>query len=113
MWKSIIQGLSIKQPVSYRNEVNMSPEEWNEKKPQGYSIPGKVEEDSIPVNSTAISSAEYNPNDDSLNIAYTSNPSKSYKFKVNGEEGLKEWIEAPSKGRITQEWRETHRFPGY
>ena len=65
----------------------------------------------LPVQSSAISKARYDPKDDSLNITYTSG-SKEYKFKAGGKEGLKEWLSSPSKGRITQLWRETHRFPG-
>lgn len=63
--------------------------------------------------STAIESARYDPSDDSLNIAYKTAPDKEYKFKAGGVEGVKEWINAPSKGRMTQEWRETHRYPGF
>lgn len=65
------------------------------------------------VDSTAIANARYDPSDDSLNIAYTSNPGKEYKFQAGGPEGVSEWLNAPSKGRITQEWRSTHRYPGY
>lgn len=65
------------------------------------------------VVSSAISNARYDPNDDSLNISYKSNPEKEYKFRAGGRNGLYEWINAPSKGRITQEWRETHRYPGF
>lgn len=62
--------------------------------------------------STAIERAEYNPNDDSLNIKYK-NGNKTYKFRAGGENGIREWKSAPSKGRITQEWRKTHRYPGF
>ena len=65
------------------------------------------------VDSTAIASARYDPNDKSLNIAYKSAPGKEYKFACDGVDDLKEWVEAPSKGRITQEWKTTHRYPGY
>lgn len=67
---------------------------------------------SFGVASSAIANARYDPSDDSLNITYTSGP-KEYKFKAEGKEGLEEWLDAPSKGRITQEWRNTHRYPGY
>lgn len=62
--------------------------------------------------STAIKNARYDPSDDSLNITYQGGD-KEYKFKAGGPEGVQEWINAPSKGQITQEWRETHRYPGY
>lgn len=61
--------------------------------------------------STAIDSARYDPNDNSLNITYKGGD-KEYKFAATPED-VKEWIDAPSKGQITQEWRETHRYPGY
>lgn len=63
--------------------------------------------------STAIKSARYDPKDDSLNITYRNGNGKEYKFKAGGEEGLEEFINAPSKGQLMQEWRETHRYPGY
>lgn len=113
MYFGMLNGFKINKPVSYRNEVNMSEEEWNKKLPQGYSIPNKIGEESIPVSSTAISSARYVPETDSMKIAYKSNPGKEYTFKAGGEEGIKEWVEAPSKGRITEEWRETHYDPNW
>lgn len=61
--------------------------------------------------SSAISNARYDPNDNSLNITYQGGD-KEYKFAATPED-VQEWIDAPSKGRITQEWRETHRYPGY
>jgi hypothetical protein len=64
------------------------------------------------VQSTAIENARYDPEDDSLNITYKGGD-KEYKFRAGGRDGVREWINAPSKGRITQEWRETHRYPGY
>lgn len=64
------------------------------------------------ISSTAISNARYDPSDDSLNITYQGG-NKEYKFKAGGPIGVEEWVDAPSKGRITQEWRTTHRYPGY
>lgn len=64
------------------------------------------------VVSSAIDSARYDPSDDSLNITYKGG-SKEYKFQAGGPEGVMEWVNAPSKGQITQEWRTTHRYPGY
>ena len=69
-------------------------------------------EATLPVKSTAIASARYDPSDDSLNIKYTSGE-KEYKFKAGGKEGLEEYLNAPSKGRLTNEWRTTHHYPGY
>lgn len=63
------------------------------------------------VVSSAISNARYDPSDNSLNITYKGGD-KEYKFEATPED-VQEWIDAPSKGRITQEWRETHRYPGY
>ena len=47
-----------------------------------------------------------------MNITYKGGD-KEYKFRAGGRDGVREWINAPSKGRITQEWRTTHRYPGY
>ena len=93
-----LPAFDINNPTSFRNDG---------------SIPEEVGEQSIPVSSTAIASARYEPEDDSLNIAYTSNPSKEYAYKAGGQKGLSEWVNAPSKGRITNEWKTTHRMPGY
>lgn len=64
------------------------------------------------IDSTAIKSARYDPTDDSLNITYKGG-NQEYKFQAGGEEGIREWIAAASKGRITQEWKYSHRYPGY
>lgn len=101
----MLNGMVIKKPISFRNEDLQNLE-------QGPYIPDEVDDDSIPVDSTAIESARYEPSDDSLNITYKGG-GKEYKFKANGSNGLEEWVHAPSKGRITQEWRYTHRYPGY
>lgn len=63
------------------------------------------------VDSTAIQSARFDPSDNSLNIVYRGG-GKEYKFKADGNDAA-EWLKAPSKGRLTQEWRSTHRYPGY
>lgn len=105
---SLLNGFNIWRPTSYRNEVNADYQNIK----QGYSIPGEISEESIPVDSTAIQSARYEPSDDSLNITYKGG-NKEYKFKADGADGLQEWVNAPSKGQITQEWRTTHRYPGW
>lgn len=64
------------------------------------------------VDSTAIQGARFDPSDNSLNITYRSNPGKEYKFSATEDEAA-EWLTAPSKGRLTQEWRSTHRYPGF
>lgn len=64
------------------------------------------------ISSTAIKSARYDPTDDSLNITYKGG-NQEYKFKAGGASGIEEWLQASSKGRITQEWKSSHRFPGY
>ena len=104
----MLNGMVINRPTSFRNEVNADYKNIG----QGYSIPDDVTDESVPVDSTAIQSARYDPYDDSLNITYK-NGNKEYKFKADESDGLEEWIDAPSKGRITQEWRYTHRYPGY
>lgn len=62
------------------------------------------------VNSTAIQSARYDPSDNSLNITYKGGD-KEYKFAASPED-VTEWASAPSKGRITQAWRQTHHYNG-
>lgn len=64
------------------------------------------------VDSTAIESARFDPSDNSLNITYRNGNGKEYKFAADSNDAA-EWLDAPSKGRITQEWRSTHRYPGY
>lgn len=98
----MLNGMVIKRPISFRNED----EDFNQ------YIPDQLDDTSVPVDSTAIQSARYEPSDDSLNITYKGG-GKEYKFKADGSKGLEEWVKAPSKGRITQEWRTTHRYPGY
>lgn len=63
------------------------------------------------VDSTAIKSARFDPSDESLNITYR-NGNKEYKFRADAEDAA-EWLRSASKGRTTQEWRKTHRYPGY
>ena len=64
-----------------------------------------------PADSTAIQSARFDPSDNSLNIVYRGG-GKEYKFAADGKDAS-DWLQAPSKGRLTQEWRTTHRYPGY
>lgn len=93
-----LNAFEINNPISFRTQEGEIP-----------FFRGKQE---VTQPSTAISRAVYDPSDDSLNITYTSGD-KVYKYKAGGSEGLKEWINAPSKGRITNEWRTTHHYPGY
>lgn len=117
------QGFKVEAPTSYRR----SHAEQNRDKLGRYSSGFQYSDTEIAdsmdkdigdgkklhdVSSTAIESARYDPSDDSLNITYKGGD-KEYKFKAGGPEGVKEWLNAPSKGRITQEWKETHRYPGY
>ena len=76
----------------------------------GGQIANQITSKSVPVSSTAIDSARYDPSDNSLNITYKGG-GKEYKFDAKND--LQDWVNAPSKGRITQEWRATHRMPGY
>ena len=79
-------------PISFRNNGK---------------IANTVTNQSIPVSSTAIQSARYDPSDNTLNIVYQGS-SKEYKFDAKND--LQDWVNAPSKGRITQEWRQTHHI---
>lgn len=102
------KSVNISNPTSYRTYHNVGEGTLDENDIDVGLTSGKGAE----IASTAISNARYDPSDDSLNITYVGGD-KEYKFKADGPEGVREWMNAPSKGRITQEWRTTHRYPGY
>lgn len=115
---SASNGFTVSRPVSYRTYDAKQNRDAQGKFSKGFTLSnGRIAdsykdtrtEKTLPVASTAIANARYDPSDDSLNITYTSGP-KEYKFKAGGKEGLEEWMNAPSKGRITQEWRTTHHI---
>lgn len=102
------KSVNIINPTSYRTYQNVGEGTLNEDDVDVGLTSGKAAE----VASTAIKSARYDPEDDSLNIVYQGSD-KEYKFRAGGPEGVKEWITADSKGRKTNEWKKTHRYPGY
>lgn len=102
------KSINITNPTSYRTYHNVGEGTLNEDDVDIGLTSGKAAE----VASTAIKSARYDPEDDSLNIVYQGGD-KEYKFRAGGPEGVKEWITADSKGRKTNEWKKTHRYPGY
>lgn len=102
------KSVNISNPTSYRTYQNVGNGTLNEEDIDVGLTSGKGAE----ITSTAIKSARYDPQDDSLNIVYQGGD-KEYKFRANGPEGVREWMAADSKGRKTQEWRKTHRYPGY
>lgn len=102
------QSVNIANPTSYRTYHNVGRGTLDESDIDIGLTSGQGAE----IASTAISNARYDPSDDSLNITYVGGD-KEYKFKAGGPEGVREWMNAPSKGQITQEWRTTHRYPGY
>lgn len=114
------QGFTINNPTSFRN-VDVK-QKRNEKGQfaSGYDetsdariADGFVDnrkEKTFGVESTAIQSARYDPSDNSLNITYKGGD-KEYKFAASPEDVV-DWASAPSKGRITQEWRQTHHWGG-
>ena len=102
------KSVNIINPTSYRTYHNVGEGTLNEDDVDVGLTSGKAAE----VASTAIKSARYDPEDDSLNIVYQGSD-KEYKFRAGGPEGVKEWITADSKGRKTNEWKKTHRYPGY
>lgn len=102
------KSVNIANPTSYRTYQNVGKGTLDEKDIDVGLTSGKGAE----IASTAIKNARYDPEDDSLNITYQGSD-KEYKFRAGGPEGVREWINAPSKGRITEEWRKTHRYPGY
>lgn len=114
-------GFTVSRPTSYRTYDAKQKRDAKGRFSKGFTLNNERiadnytdtrTEKTLPVASTAIANARYDPSDDSLNITYTSGP-KEYKFKAGGKEGLEEWMNAMSKGRITQEWKDTHRYPGY
>ena len=108
--KAIEKGksINISNPTSYRTYQNVGKGTMNQDDVEVGLSSGKGAE----LASTAIKSARYDPEDDSLNITYQGGD-KEYKFRAGGRQGVREWLNAPSKGQITQEWRKTHRYPGY
>lgn len=102
------QSVNVSNPTSYRTYQNVGRGTLDENDIDVGLTSGQGAE----IASTAISNARYDPSDDSLNITYQGGD-KEYKFKAGGPDGVREWMNAPSKGRITQEWRTTHRYPGY
>ena len=102
------KSVNISNPTSFRTYQNVGNGTLNEDDIDVGLTSGKGAE----LASTAIKSARYDPQDDSLNIVYQSGD-KEYKFRAGGPEGVREWMAADSKGRKTQEWRKTHRYPGY
>ncbi len=102
------KSINISNPTSFRTYQNVGRNTLNKDDIDIGLTSGKGAE----LASTAIKSARYDPEDDSLNIVYQGGDHE-YKFRAGGRQGVREWINAPSKGQITQEWRKTHRYPGY
>ena len=102
------KSVNISNPTSFRTYQNVGNGTLNEDDIDVGLTSGKGAE----LASTAIKSARYDPQDDSLNIVYQGGD-KEYKFRAGGPDGVREWMAADSKGRQTQEWRKTHRYPGY
>lgn len=117
------RGFNVEKPTSYRTSYATQKRNKQGRFTSGFDYTDTEIAESMEkpddgkklhsVDSTAIASARYDPNDDSLNIAYTTAPGKEYKFKAGGAQGVREWLDAPSKGRVTQEWKKTHAYPGY
>ena len=102
------KSINISNPTSFRTYQNVGRNTLNKDDIDIGLSSGKGAE----LASTAIKNARYDPEDDSLNITYQGG-NKEYKFRAGGREGVREWMAADSKGRKTQEWRKTHRYPGY
>ena len=102
------KSINISNPTSFRTYQNVGRNTLNKDDIEVGLTSGKGAE----LASTAIKNARYDPEDDSLNITYQGGD-REYKFRAGGRQGVREWLNAPSKGQITQEWRKTHRYPGY
>ena len=107
------KSVNINNPTSYRTFHNVGEGTTNSNDIDvGLQSGTNPETDRVgEVQSTAIENARYDPEDDSLNITYKGG-NKEYKFRAGGREGVREWINSPSKGKITQEWRQTHYMQG-
>ena len=107
----MLNGFKISQPKSFRTLSNSQSDEnlgGGQYNIATQNDMDNQEAENIPVNSTAIAQATYYPETDTMGIQYVNGNGKEYTFKAGGEEGVKEWVNAPSKGRITEEWRDTH-----
>ena len=102
------KSINIANPTPYRTYQNVGRGTMNKDDVEVGLSSGKGAE----LASTAIKNARYDPEDDSLNITYQGGD-KEYKFRAGGRQGVREWLNSPSKGQITQKWRKTHRYPGY
>ena len=117
------KGFTIDKPTSYRKVEHQQNRDATGRYTKGYHDTSEAiisdkgneystrKERNYGVESSAIQSARYDPSDNSLNITYKGGD-KEYKFAANPEDVV-DWMNAPSKGRLTQEWRTTHRWPGY
>lgn len=108
-------GMLSSSPWTVNNVKSLRTDEYNEDTNTvntsiGNTISGSAGH-TYPVDSTAIQSARFDPTDNSLNITYRDG-NKEYKFAADSKEAAK-WLQSPSKGRTTQEWRHSHRYPGY
>ena len=102
------KSINISNPTSFRTFQNVGKGTMKKEDVEVGLSSGKGAE----LTSTAIKNAAAAPEADSLNIT-DQGGEKEYKFRAGGRQGVREWINAASKGQITQEWRKTHRYPGY
>lgn len=102
------KSINISNPTSFRTFQNVGNGTMKKEDVEVGLSSGKGAE----LTSTAIKNARYDPEDDSLNITYQGGD-KEYKFRAGGRQGVREFINSDSKGRTINEWRKTHRYPGY
>ena len=102
------KSINISNPTSFRTFQNVGQGTMKKEDVEVGLSSGKGAE----LTSTAIKNARYDPEDDSLNITYQGGD-KEYKFRAGGRQGVREFINSDSKGRTINEWRKTHRYPGY
>lgn len=102
------KSINISNPTSFRTFQNVGKGTMKKEDVEVGLSSGKGAE----LTSTAIKNARYDPEDDSLNITYQGGD-KEYKFRAGGRQGVREFINSDSKGRTINEWRKTHRYPGY
>lgn len=91
----------VQKPTSYRTN-----------KDDGTQDIGLTSGEAIPVESSAVQSIEYDPENEVATVVFNGG-TKGYQYKATPEE-YKEFLTAPSKGqKINYDWKFNNRMPGY
>lgn len=105
------KSFTVNNPTSFRTFHNVGKNTLDEKDIDVGLTSGKAAE----MPSTAIESARYDPDDNSLNVTYRGG-NKEYKYAATPED-VKKFVNAPSKGTLIASWNKTgedpHTYPGF